>query len=263
MGAKYYFWRFSNLYGWVFGIAALAPIHRVFLNLSLHGLGYDNARHTGEEWFIANILAKANPAVCIDVGANVGAYSRMLATKTKATVYAVEPADASYAKLQQVAAKYPGRIHTYQAAISDHEGSATLYSRDALSEKATLSESDGKGSTLEQRVQLKTLDGLIKELAITKVDFIKIDTEGHELAVFTGMQETLKMLQPAYIQFEFNYVHLRSNTTLYQLSQLLPGYTFYRLLPHGWLHIDPSNMSSNIFMFSNIVAKKLHQKIYV
>jgi FkbM family methyltransferase len=254
--AAHYFWRLSNLYGWLFGFAALAPIHRVFLNLSLHGLGYDNARHTGEEWFIKNILAKTNPTVCIDIGANVGAYSKLLASQTNAVIYAVEPAAASFSALQQTMTAYPGRIQAFNTAISDRNGTGTLHSRDALSEKATLSESDGKDSALKQEVQLKTLDALVRELGITKLDFIKIDTEGHELAVFKGMQETIKTLQPAYIQFEFNHVHLYSNTTLYQLAQLLPGYELYRLLPHGWIKVDPVNQSSNIFMFCNIVAKR-------
>ncbi len=254
--ATHYFWRFSNFYGWLFGFAVLAPIHRVLLNLSLHGLGYDNARHTGEEWFVKNILAKANPTVCIDIGANVGAYSKLLATQTNAAIYAIEPAAASYATLQQTAAYYPNRIHTFNVAISDHSGTGTLHSRDAMSEKATLSVVSGAGSALQQQVTLQTLDSFVTDAGITKLDFIKIDTEGHELAVFNGMQHTLQTLQPKFIQFEFNHVHLYNSTTLYQLSQLLPGYTFYRLLPHGWIKIDPTNQSSNIFMFSNIVARK-------
>ena len=132
---------------------------------------------------------------------------------------------------------------------------AVLYSRDALSEKATLSET-GAGSALQEEVPLKTLDTLVKELGITKIDFIKIDTEGHELAVFKGMQQVLTSLAPKYIQFEFNHVHLYSNTSLYQLAQLLPEYELYRLLPRGWLHIDPEKQSSNIYMFSNIIAKR-------
>jgi FkbM family methyltransferase len=254
--AAHYFWRFSNLYGWLFGFAVLAPIHRVLLNLSLHGLGYDNAQHTGEEWFVKKVLAKANPMVCIDIGANVGAYSKLLATETSAAIYAIEPAAASFAALQQTAAAYPGRIQTVNAAISDRNGSGTLHSRDAMSEKATLSEVSGAGSALQQQVTLQTLDSFIAEAGITKVDFIKIDTEGHELAVFTGMQHTLQTMQPKYIQFEFNHVHLYNSTTLYQLTQLLPGYTFYRLLPRGWIRIDPANQSSNIFMFCNIIAKR-------
>jgi FkbM family methyltransferase len=253
---KHYTWLFSNWYGYLFGWPWLQAIHHTFFNLSLHALGYDNSRHTGEEWFIKKVLAKANPTVCIDVGANVGAYSQLLATETKATIYAIEPAAASYARLQKTAANFAGRITTYQAAISDHNGSATLYSRDALSEKATLSESDGKEYALQQTVQLKMLDSLVQELGITKIDFIKIDTEGHELAVFNGMQQTLTAMQPKYIQFEFNHAHLYANTSLYQLSLLLKGYELYRLLPHGWLPIDPEKQSSNAYLFCNIIAKR-------
>jgi len=253
MDRNYIFWRFANWYGWLLGFPFLAPLHRLMLNLSLHGLGYDNPRHSGEEWFVKNILANVNPTICIDIGANVGAYSKMLAEITKASVYAIEPAAGSYIELQKTAAQYPKHIHTHQSAISDHDGIATLYSRDALSEKATLN-LYGNEKAQREEVRTMTVDLLVKELGLSHVDFIKIDTEGHERQVLASMKETLQVFKPAYIQFEFNHVHLFAGTTLYDLAELLPGYKLYRLLPHGWLPINPKQMSSNIYMFSNIIA---------
>lgn len=68
------------------------------------------------------------------------------------------------------------------------------------------------------------------------------------------MQETLRLLKPKFIQFEFNLIQLHRGYTIYTLAQLLKGYTFYRLLPHGWVRIDPASFVANIFMFQNIVA---------
>lgn len=231
-------------------------MHRLFLNLSLHGLGYDNARHTGEEWFIKNILAKADIQIAIDVGANVGHYSKFLVKYLPAVVYAIEPSSSSFKELANAATKHQGKILPINAAIADKDGVGVLYSRHELSEKATLSPDLGDSSAIQESVQIKTLDSLVAELVLTRVDFIKIDTEGHELEVFKGMQQTLVQLKPKYIQFEFNHVHLYKGTSLFQLSTLLADYQFYRLLPHGWMRIDPTKQSSNIYMFSNIIAKR-------
>lgn len=256
MSPKHYFWRAANAYGWLFGWAPLVPVHRLFLSLALHGLGYDNARHTGEEWFIKTILAKESPGVCVDVGANVGAYTQMLAQHTAAKIISIEPASAAFSELEKVAAKYQGRIRTINAALGAQSGTATLYLREHLSEKATLNPNSSGGATIQEEVRLTTLDALVGKQHVTSIDFIKIDTEGYELEVFKGMQHTLEILRPKFIQFEFNHVHLLHNVTLYQLAQLLPRYTLYRLLPHGWMPVDPVRMNANIFMFCNIIAKR-------
>jgi len=64
----------------------------------------------------------------------------------------------------------------------------------------------------------------------------------------------MKGLSPKHIQFEFNINHLYRNVTILELSQLLPDYEFYRLIPNGWIKINPAKYLNNIFMFSNYVA---------
>lgn len=253
---SHYFWTFSNLYGYLCGTRWLAPLHHAFLNLSLHGLGYDNSRFTGEEYFITHELARHDIQVCIDVGANVGAYTTMLIRYLPCTVYAIEPSSSSFTALTQSVSRNP-RVTTINAAIGEKNGSGTLFSRHELSEKASLTPTPGDKTPLQETVSIKTLDTLVKEFSIERIDFIKIDTEGYEREVFLGMQDTLRRLQPKFIQFEFNHVHLYRGTTLYDLSLLLEGYAFYRLLPRGWVKIDPRSHTSNVFMFCNIVAKRI------
>jgi len=253
---KHYVWLFSNLYGYVLGWAWLAPVHHIFLNLSLHALGYDNARFTGEKWFVKRVLARSDVRVAVDIGANVGHYTELLAAHLPATIYAIEPASASFKELQKVAAASGGKVTAINAAVADQDGTGVLYSRHELSEKASLDREPGEHSLLQETVPIRTIDSIIAEQALTRVDFIKIDTEGHELEVMRGMQKTLLHFKPLYIQFEYNHVHLYKGTSLYELSKQLPGYTFYRLLPHGWTLIDPTKQSSNVYMFCNIVAKR-------
>jgi len=64
----------------------------------------------------------------------------------------------------------------------------------------------------------------------------------------------LKEQRPKYIQFEFNIFQLHRGYSLHDLATLLEGYRFYRLLPRGWVPIDPQKFVNNVYMFSNIIA---------
>jgi FkbM family methyltransferase len=243
------FWVSTNIYGFIFGRQWLARLHQAVIIVALHGLGYDNGwteSFTGEEWFIEHILKPYSPTTCIDVGANVGAYSDLLLKHTrdsKTKVYAIEPAQDTFEVLKRDTA-----LTAIQAAISDYDGETSLFSDKALSPKASLAKDINSG--IEQRVKVMRLDTLVAKYDIKKVDFVKIDTEGFEAEVIKGMGE----LRPQFIQFEFNAFHVLRNTTLYSLCNLLQGYEFYRLLPNGWIKIDPKKFVNNIFMFCNIVA---------
>lgn len=244
---KNFFWLFGNYYGKVFGWKLLAPVHHALINLSCHALGYGNALSSscsGEKNFVSTIVSKYNPKVIVDVGANVGAYSTLLLEATSATVVAIEPNPHCFEKLQSL----PNRVITVNAAVSDVEGSATLSMRSVYDEKASLDKSFGQGEQVS--VIVRRLDNLLKEKGFSNVDFVKIDTEGHEREVLLS----LGSLRPTIIQFEFNIHHLDRGHTLFSLTEILKGYDFYRLIPHGMLPINPKKFVNNMFMFANIVA---------
>lgn len=252
------FWIFANLYARFLGHASCAPFHRGLLIIALHGLGYDNgwkSSYTGEEWFIEHILRPAHPDTCIDVGANVGNYSTLLLHNTAGTVYAFEPARSSFAELLKVRSHFPERFFPIHKAVSSRAGEASLYSPCEKSPTASLDARFVAGASFET-VVVTTLDAFVEEGGLSHIDFIKVDVEGFEKEVFKGMQKTLHACKPKFIQFEFNIMQLQRGYTLLELAALLEGYTFYRLLPKGWIEIDPKNFSNNIFMFCNIVAKR-------
>jgi FkbM family methyltransferase len=56
----------------------------------------------------------------------------------------------------------------------------------------TYSSQERSNSIDSQTVQLRTLDNIIKEVRIPRVDFIKMDIEGSEIEAIDGMHNTLK-----------------------------------------------------------------------
>ncbi len=256
---KHYFWLFTIAYGRVFGRAWLAPVHHAFLNLAVHALGYDNCygSNTGEDWFITNVLKSEDIRYCMDIGANIGSYSRMLAQNLDAIVYAIEPASTSFAELQERVTTYGDRIRPMRYAVSDFDGEATLFSSDALSETATLGKEIAATDAAAEVVPVIRIDTLVARERIERIDFIKIDTEGFEREVIKGMQETIRTHKPKYIQLEFNHLQLFRGYTVYDLSLLLDEYELYRLLPRGLVRIQPKSYKDNLFIYSNLIAKRI------
>lgn len=240
-------WIFSNLYGRLLGRVFLAPFHRAMITLSLHGLGYGNMyrdKWTGEEWFIRNILVKQKPRVIFDIGANVGDYSKLLIEHTEATVHAFEPNPTAFKKLLVL----PNRIIKNNCAVGAEKTTGTLYFQSDFDRRASLDSRVREGN--EEKVDVTSIATYVRENKITSIDLIKIDTEGYEKEVFKGLGE----VRPKFIQFEFDINHLLTGCTVYELSQMIPEYTFYRLLPNGWLKIDTKRYVNNVFMFSNVIA---------
>lgn len=250
---KHTFWVAANIYGRIFGRRWLAGFHHALIIFFLHGLGYDNGwrpSYTGEDWFLTNVLKKLDPKVCLDVGASIGNYSTILLRETSADVYAFEPTPSAFRELKKLEANEP-RLHAVEKAVSMTDGTTTFYLEGERSERNSLSK-EGLFDPKPHQVSVTTLDTFTKDLS--RVDFIKVDTEGFEHEVFEGMQETLRRHKPTAVQFEFNILHLWRGHTLLSLAKLLDGYELYRLLPRGLVHVQPTHFVDNIFIFSNVVA---------
>ena len=134
----------------------------------------------------------------VDVGANRGIYAYWIA-KRAATVDAFEP--------QPALARYIRRAHlrnvrVHETALSDRAGVAKLLvpeddglARIASSDTgdAVSVEAESKlGITAELGIQTRTLDSF----SLVDVGFLKIDAEGHELAVLRGAHETITTSRP-------------------------------------------------------------------
>ncbi len=256
MSVKHLFWVFLNYYGRVFGRGFMITFHHVLLNMALHGLGFDNVKGTGEKWFIESVLAKKDIKVCLDIGANVGNYSVWLLDHLDCVVYAMEPMPSSFESLQKLSRQMPDKLIPINAAASNEIGVAQIFFTSDFSETATLDARVLRAgvSKSEHTITTTTVDSFVTSKKLGRIDFVKIDTEGYEREVLLGMQNTIAQFRPHYIQFEFNIMHLHRNYTLLSLSELLPNYDLYRLLPHGWTLVDPEKFSTNIYMFSNYVA---------
>jgi hypothetical protein len=80
--------------------------------------------------------------------------------------------------------------------------------------------------TLVEPVPITTVDAVVAERNIPKIDLLKIDVEGHELAVLAGAATTLKRRLIRLVQFEFGGCNLDTRTTLQDFFYFFKDYGF-------------------------------------
>ena len=252
----------SKLYVLIFGRKKLQFINDVFLSLTLDAKGFKNYgdfNRTGEKKFIRLIRDEIN--LSLDIGANVGNYTKLILQETNSKVISFEPLPDAFRELEVLKKDFKERLETFNIAISNENKKQELYFGNEKSEKASLMNNLEKLSFVGETninkisVEVKKLDDLKDILKNQIIDFIKIDTEGYEFEVLDGAKHLLKEHQPKFIQIEFNWHQLLKGQTLYKLSSMIDFSDIFRILPNGngLIQIDPSRPENNIYHLSNYV----------
>lgn len=125
----------------------------------------------------------------IDVGANVGIFAIKAAKKTgnKGFVIAIEPEPNNLALLYENVKGF-NNVMVVPKVAGNSKGKAKLYTANTSADHSIMYD-HGHGYL---DVEMDTLDNIILELKLIKVDFIKIDVEGAELEVLKGAEKLFK-----------------------------------------------------------------------
>lgn len=138
--------------------------------------------------------------VIIDIGANTGVFSLISkAINEKSKVYAFEPIDRVFDKLDQNIKLNNFDVYAYKLATSNYDGSGVVY--DVMGDhvySVTVNKNIHPSTSYveEIKIELIRLDTFFIENNIEKVDLMKIDVETHEPEVLEGMGEFLQKFQP-------------------------------------------------------------------
>ena len=234
--------------------------------------GNCNPARDGEYYFIGAMLdyyasagpsAPDHPLQLVDAGANAGDYTQMLLHKGAQRglplhVHVFEPVRASFNRLSHRFADMPSVTLNHQALsrdceprpiFYDHEGSrlASLYQRDLRAHHMQLDQAE--------IISTRRLDDYIQQKALPHIHFLKIDVEGHEVAVLEGMGLYLDSDFVDFIQFEYGMPALDSGVTLMKLYDLLQtaGFVMTKVMRRG-LEFRPYRPSMDNFADANYVA---------
>jgi FkbM family methyltransferase len=132
-------------------------------------------------------------SVFVDVGANMGVFSLRAAARVgpAGRVHAVEASARNAALLRRsIAENGFENVTLHHVAASDRAGELAVLDN-ALDTNSRVATAAGEG----ERTRAVRLDDLLGPL-LTRLDLVKIDVEGYEIAAIEGFRSTLARLQP-------------------------------------------------------------------
>ena len=166
---------------------------------------------------LKTLLSKKNgPITIIDIGANIGSVSLLLAKIIQnSKIFAIEPTNYAYNKLLnnlELNKELKNRVFLRQQFISNNKKPEKVWSSWNF-EKSNDKHQKHLGTLKEVKKNAYIrLDQFIKDENIKRVDFIKLDVDGHELDVLSSGEEFLIKNKPIifieiapYLYPEFGY----------------------------------------------------------
>lgn len=148
--------------------------------------------------FFAFCRALIRPGFTIlDIGANIGAIALMMSELAGAQgrIYAFEAAPSVFSLLKRnIDANAIANVRAGHFAVSSADGEVSFLDNSAFG---------AIDETGTARVPARSIDTLVNEIGVQRLDFIKIDIEGHEWQALQGAAETIARFDPV-IRIEFN-----------------------------------------------------------
>ena len=166
---------------------------------------------------LSKLFSKRNdPLIIIDIGANIGSVSLILAKKFKdSKVYAIEPTNYAFNKLStnlDLNDDLKDRVFLKQLFVSENKKPQKVWSSWNF-EKSNNKHQKHMGTLKEiKQNSYIRLEEFIETEKLTSVDFIKLDVDGHELDVLKSGEKSLAKIKPVifieiapYLYPEFGY----------------------------------------------------------
>lgn len=148
------------------------------------------------------LLNKSNSVVIFDVGAYTGEtaihYNNLF---PKSQIYSFEPFPSSFSSLKENTTNYEN-IKIYNKGLGAYSGKSSFHSNGFAPTNSILATDSGAGSTWENQdimktknvidIDLTTIDSIVEEEGIEKIDILKMDVQGAEHLVIEGAKRTIE-----------------------------------------------------------------------
>jgi FkbM family methyltransferase len=220
---------------------ALQPLYRKLHALALVGMNYGGTVYDAGDR-IAILRTPSPSPVVFDAGAHRGNYTQIvLEARPGATIHAFEPAPDSY---QALVERFPSSVVLHNCGLSDREGESTFYADEAQSQSASILPQERQhlenhaGFHAVGTVKTRTVDAVCSEHGIERIDLLKLDIEGAELAALRGARRMLEERRIGLIQFEYGMPARSARVYLWDFFELLDGWEIHRIVADGTVPIS-------------------------
>jgi FkbM family methyltransferase len=231
-----------------------------------NGESFPDPEINGEFRLLRTIAPRSR--VIFDIGANIGKFSQECFELNPAlSVHAFEPDKECHDEIQKNTALKQAKWFLNACALGDKEESRTFYLQDrkVLNSFHTSTKSSGRSPVT---VKVETVDMYCQRHAIRHIDFMKIDTEGHDIFVLKGAVQMLERRAIDFIQFEIARESIAARVFLKDFIDLFEhyGYTVYRVRPKSLDELAYSPQEEmftymNFFAMSPKAPSELREKL--
>ena len=178
---------------------------------------------------LTDVLAKVQPRISLDVGANIGNHALVISGLTKKLI-AFEPILFIYRLLSEnIEQNHIHNVDLQNLALSNENKQVDIFVPDNNNlGSSSIEIKDGEGIK-SLITAVRGDDFLHKNYPNEIVDFIKMDVEGHEASAIMGLKETIQHSQPLLL-LEWKSQNAKDKFQREKLFQtIFAGYKFYAL----------------------------------
>jgi FkbM family methyltransferase len=203
-----------------------------------NGDNNDDLLLNGEADFLQRYIPRCE--VVFDVGANIGDWAQTaLSFNRNINLHCFEPSKPTFQRLSQQI--FPPNTILNNFGLGSSLEERIMYVSDddialnSLYKRSGLESIGLKIPEQEETIYLDTLDNYCLNCGIERIDWLKIDVEGHELAVFTGAKTMIEAERINLIQFEYGGTYIDSRIFLKDIFEIFKGlnYSFYKIYPQN------------------------------
>jgi FkbM family methyltransferase len=216
-----------------------------------------------QKWnFLKNIEIRS----IIDIGANEGQFiTEILDIFPNSQIYSFEPLNDCYEKIV-LNFKNNKKIHSFNFALGGQEGE-TIFQRSSASPSSSVLRMSNlhkklypfTANLVEEKVKIKRLDDVLKDVKLEHYILLKIDVQGAEAEVIKGASEILKKVHIVII--EVSYATLYENQPLFKdIFTLLESHDFI-YTGNMEQFINPLT-NAPLFADAIFIKKEIHEILY-
>jgi FkbM family methyltransferase len=162
----------------------------------------------------------------LDIGANIGAAAIRFALRYReATIHAIEPCREAFELLEHNTRHFPN-VRTHSIGLWREDARVPLYHSGTDSMTASVGRSAWNTDESEL-VEMRRADRWVAEQGLERIDVLKLDTEGCEVAILESLATWLPATRIVYVEYHSEEDRMRIDEMLYPTHILVAGHVIH------------------------------------
>lgn len=210
-------------------------------------------------------LPNQSVLIVFDVGANCGQSVRRFKSEfPDSSIFCFEPVSQTYNALIENVHGFDN-VRCFQFALGEEECEKEISVDANHLDMARFSSNGFSGSEMEL-VRVRTLDNVIIEMGIDKVDYLKIDSEGYEIEILKGAISSLKRQAFDIVELEVGMSHRNKyHVPFEEVKSVMQAYKYaifgiYEQV-REWKEREPNLRRANVVFISERVITRNRKEL--